>query len=70
MVVVYFETNSRLFFLSEKRSETDALFRKFLTTVFVGRHDMGISLYRGPYSTEANLVFGGEASIPGTLKDG
>ena len=30
---------------------------------------MGISLHRGPYSTEGNLVFGGEARIPGTLKD-
>lgn len=36
-VVMYFEANSRLF-LSEKRSETDALFRKFLTTVFTGIH--------------------------------
>ena len=32
--------------------------------------DLGISFHRGPYSTEGNLVFGGEARIPGTLKDG
>jgi len=31
---------------------------------------MGISLHRGSYSTEVNLVSGGEAHIPGILKDG
>jgi len=29
-----------------------------------------LSLHRGPYSTEGNLVSVGEARIPGTLKDG
>lgn len=37
MVVVHFDANSR-FVLLEKQSETDALFRKFLTAVFAGRH--------------------------------
>jgi len=32
--------------------------------------DTGISLHRGPYRTEGNLVSGGEARIAGTLKDG
>jgi len=32
--------------------------------------DMGISLHRGPYSTEGTCVWGREALIPGTLKDG
>ena len=33
--------------------------------------DTGISLYRGPFITEGNLVSGGEeAFMPGTLKDG
>ena len=32
--------------------------------------DMAISLYRGPFITEENLVSGGEAHILGTLKDG
>ena len=32
--------------------------------------DTGIFFYRGPFITEGNLVSGGEARIPGTLKDG
>ena len=32
--------------------------------------DTGISLCRSPFVTEGNLVSGGEARIPGTLKDG
>jgi len=30
--------------------------------------DTGISLHRGPFPSEGNLVFGGGAHIPGTLK--
>jgi len=30
---------------------------------------MGISLHRGPFTTEGNLESGGGAHIPGTLKD-
>jgi len=31
--------------------------------------NMGISLHRGPFTTEGNLESGGGAHIPGTLKD-
>jgi hypothetical protein len=31
--------------------------------------DMGISLLRGPFTSEGNLESGGEAHMPGTLID-
>jgi len=40
-----------------------------LEDIFRLSPDMGISLHRGSYKAEGYLVSGGEARIPGTLKD-